>query len=69
VKRSQRYTQFVAILTPKLATGPCFYKYSATEDLDWLRETILNHFVYFPTLGQLNDPADAKTEAQATLSR
>ncbi len=50
----------MAILTPTLAKGPYFYKYSSTEHLEWLKETILKHFVYFPTLGQLNDPADAK---------
>ncbi len=50
----------MSISIPKLATGPYFYKYSTTEHLDWLKDTILNHSVYFPTLGQLNDPADAK---------
>jgi hypothetical protein len=54
------YTLSVSISIPKLAAGPYFYKYSSTEHLDWLKDTILNHSVYFPTLGQLNDPADAK---------
>jgi hypothetical protein len=43
-----------------LTPTPAIYKYSTTEHLDRLRDTILDHRVYFPTLGQVNDPADAK---------
>jgi hypothetical protein len=49
------------IPTPVAATGTHFYKYSSLtrpEQLEWLREIILKHRLYLPTLDQLNDPAD-----------
>jgi len=50
----------VAILTPTRATGSHFYKYSSPDHLERLENIALKHSLYFPTLGELNDPADAK---------
>ncbi len=47
---------------PKAATQSHLYKYSPFSGprRDWLRETILEHCVYVPTLDQLNDPIDGR---------
>lgn len=51
-----------AVPVPKKATGSYLYKYSGIsgERRDWLREIILKHRLYIPTLTQLNDPADGR---------
>jgi hypothetical protein len=38
-----------------------FYKYKAPPDnLEWLRDTIVRHQLYFPLPRELNDPAEAR---------
>jgi hypothetical protein len=39
-----------------------FYKYSNCDHLEWLRDIILDHRLYLPTLDQLNDPKDARPD-------
>jgi hypothetical protein len=48
----------------KRATGTHFYKYSAftCERREWLKDLILNHRFYAPTLTQLADPSDGRTK-------
>jgi hypothetical protein len=47
---------------PVRAAGSHFYKYSEFigERQQWLKEIILEHHVYLPRLGQLNDPTDGR---------
>ena len=49
------------------ATGTHFYKYSAFigERREWLKDTILNHRFYAPTLTQLADPSDGRPKLAA----
>lgn len=49
------------------ATGSHFYKYSAFigERREWLKDLILNHRVYAPTLTQLADPSDGRPKLAA----
>jgi Protein of unknown function (DUF2971) len=50
------------------ATVPYLYRYanvSTPERLDWLRIILLNHELYFPSLPQLNDPADGRPKLAA----
>jgi hypothetical protein len=44
------------------ATGAHFYKYSAFtgKRRDWLKDLILNHHFYAPTVKELADPSEAK---------
>jgi hypothetical protein len=53
-------TKSVAI--PKASTLSHFYRYSrfSGERRDWLRQIILEHLIYVPTLDQLNDPTDGR---------
>jgi hypothetical protein len=46
--------------TPVAATGAHFYNTQALQDLsfNWLRDIILKHRLYLPTVDQLNDPAE-----------
>lgn len=38
-----------------------FYKYKAPpDDLEWLRDTIIRHQLYFPLPRELNDPTEAR---------
>lgn len=43
---------------PRTPSCPFFYKYSNAEHLEWLRDILLNHAVYFPSHPELNDPRD-----------
>ena len=43
---------------PRVPTCSHFYKYSNAEHLDWLRDILLKHEVYFPSHPELNDPRD-----------
>ena len=43
---------------PRKATCPYLYKYSNADHLDWLRDILLKHAVYFPSHSELNDPRD-----------
>ena len=45
---------------PNKACGSHFYKYSSPERLERLRDIILQHRIYIPTIGELNDPADGR---------
>lgn len=47
---------------PVSATDAHFYKYGefTGQKEEWLKEIILEHKLYLPTLDQLNDPADGK---------
>ncbi len=46
----------------KRATGSRFYRYSefVEEKKNWLKEIILEHRLYVPTIRELNDPADGR---------
>lgn len=46
--------------TPARATDSHFYRYSTADHLDWLKEIILKHELYLPSLNELNDPADGR---------
>ena len=38
-----------------------FYKYKAPPDnLEWLKDTVVRHQLYFPLPRELNDPAEAR---------
>jgi Protein of unknown function (DUF2971) len=50
----------MAVFKPKKATGSHFYRYQSAEHLDWLKPIILEHLLYIPTVGQLNDPTDCR---------
>jgi hypothetical protein len=43
---------------PRTPTCRFFYKYSNADHLEWLRDILINHQVYFPSHVQLNDPRD-----------
>jgi hypothetical protein len=48
---------------PKKATGKHFYKYSPLDNEDrwqWLRELLIDHRLYVPTLTQMRDPSDGR---------
>ncbi len=45
---------------PNRPTVSHFYKYSSAEHLERLESIIIRHELYFPTIPQLNDPADGK---------
>jgi hypothetical protein len=42
------------------ATSSHFYRYQSPAHLDWLQPVILQHELYVPLVGQLNDPADGR---------
>jgi hypothetical protein len=42
------------------ATSSHFYRYQSPAHLDWLKPVILQHELYVPLVGQLNDPADGR---------
>jgi hypothetical protein len=51
------------IPTPIRATGAHFYRYSGLLEpprIDWLKAILLNHELYLPSVGHLNDPADGR---------
>jgi hypothetical protein len=50
--------------TPRHASGSRFYRYSefSEEKREWLKEIILDHRLYVPTVSQLNDPADGRPQ-------
>jgi hypothetical protein len=52
---------------PAPATDAHFYKYAefADQKQEWLKEIILGHQLYLPTLDQLNDPADGRPKLAA----
>src|SRR5215831_14374610 len=51
--------------TPAKATGSHFYRYSSADHLEWLKDIILNHELYLPSLTELNDPADGRPKLAA----
>jgi len=55
----------MTIPLPAKATGSHFYRYSNAEHLEWLKEIILNHELYLPSLNELNDPADGRPKLAA----
>lgn len=50
----------MAVPTPIKATGSHFYRYASADHLEWLKEIILKHELYLPSLSELNDPADGR---------
>jgi hypothetical protein len=52
---------------PVRATDAHFYKYAefADKKQEWLKEILLAHKLYLPTLDQLNDPADGRPKLAA----
>jgi hypothetical protein len=46
--------------SPVKASGSHFYRYSSLEHPEWLKKIILEHELYVPSVGQLNDPADGR---------
>jgi hypothetical protein len=48
------------VSTPAKVTGSHFYRYSSADHLEWLKEIILKHELYLPSLTELNDPADGR---------
>jgi len=52
---------------PIPATESHFYKYGefVEQKQEWLKEVILEHRLYLPTLDQLNDPADGRPKLAA----
>ena len=50
----------MAVPTPIKATGSHFYRYASADHLKWLKEIILKHELYLPSLSELNDPADGR---------
>ena len=57
-----RATKAAVPTAPKKASGSHFYRYSEFSETrrEWLREIILEHKLYVPTLPELNDPADGR---------
>ncbi len=51
---------------PTRPTVPYLYKYSSADHLDWLESIISKNELYFPTLLELNDPADARPKLTAS---
>jgi hypothetical protein len=47
-------------LLPRRATGSHLYKYSNLANPERLKDIILKHELYLPSLDQLNDPADGR---------
>ncbi len=43
---------------PQKSTSAHFYKYANADHLEWLRDIMLKHEIYLPTLSQLNDDND-----------
>jgi hypothetical protein len=43
---------------PQKSTAPYLYKYSSPDHLEWLRDILLKHELYLPTLCELNDNND-----------
>lgn len=50
----------MTVFNPTKAGGTHFYKYQSAEHLEWLKPIILDHQLYVPSVGQLNDPADCR---------
>ncbi|MGO9436082.1 MAG: DUF2971 domain-containing protein [Terracidiphilus sp.] len=50
---------------PVPATDAHFYKYAAFTDQERLKEILLEHRLYLPSLDQLNDPADGRPKLAA----
>jgi hypothetical protein len=50
----------MSVPIPAKATCSHFYRYSSADHLEWLKEIILNHELYLPSLTELNDPADGR---------
>ena len=50
----------MTVFTPTKATGSHFYKYQSAAHLDRLRPVVLEHLLYVPSVGQLNDPTDCR---------
>src|SRR6266852_9055921 len=50
----------MSVPMPAKAAGSHFYRYSSADHLEWLKEIILKHQLYLPSLNQLNDPADGR---------
>jgi hypothetical protein len=50
----------MTVFTPTKAPGAHFYRYQSAAHLDWLKPVILEHTLYLPSVGQLNDPFDCR---------
>jgi hypothetical protein len=55
----------MSVPTLAKATGSHFYRYSSAEHLEWLKDIVLNHELYLPSLTELNDPADGRPKLAA----
>jgi hypothetical protein len=51
------------------ATNPYFYRYQSAAHLDRLQTIILQHELYVPLVGQLNDPADGRPKLAEMSAR
>jgi hypothetical protein len=50
----------MSVPIPAKATCSHFYRYSSADHPEWLKEIILKHELYLPSLTELNDPADGR---------
>src|SRR5256885_7301898 len=53
-------TRMPAPSIPDRAKGTHFYEYSRMEHPEWLRDIILRHEIYVPSLSELDDPTDGR---------
>ncbi|HKV62869.1 MAG TPA: DUF2971 domain-containing protein [Candidatus Acidoferrum sp.] len=55
----------MTVFTPTKASGSHFYRYQSAERLDRLKPIILEHLLYVPSVGQLNDPTDCRPKIRS----